>query len=407
MSFVDDPNLPALERGIMTVGVGRNGSADCSSEVVDAIIAQLKSGSYDRAQWGAFLGALWMKGASENELRIEQALGTTLLSDPLTCLQAQEADFPDAIAGSALRLMEGGDLDYRSSYELGRYFLQRDIPPFIAAFFASALRVKYETMEEFSGLLHSFQDALPHFKRPAGTLIQFTEPHDGALRSHTITPQLQRFFGAEGFATLALTSDSAGPKYGPNLKAVAQGLNASFVSQTGVLQGDGRWGHYLDQDEYIRTAPFWRNVRRSMRKRPFLATLEKLLNPLGADILVTSAFHAPYAQKMVDLAKTNGFRGVISTFKSVEGGLCLSLGRAATLVVARRRGDQWQQQTMKISPEDFGIEAAADCKDLEPTVQSSCELLNSYTPGGSSHFERSIDYSTRAYRRAVAWIEEA
>ena len=73
MAIVLDPNEPAINRGIKTVGIGKKGSKSLTPELALEILEDLKSGKVSDAAKGAFFAGLCAKGIEPQEEILEQA----------------------------------------------------------------------------------------------------------------------------------------------------------------------------------------------------------------------------------------------------------------------------------------------------------------------------------------------
>ncbi|KAK4525463.1 hypothetical protein GAYE_SCF12G3371 [Galdieria yellowstonensis] len=62
-------------------------------------------------------------------------------------------------------------------------------------------------------------------------------------------------------------------------------------------------------------------LRRAIIERPCFATIEKAINYLDAEFLLTSAFHPNYVEKMLRIGEPQRFRDVFVVSEGIEGGL--------------------------------------------------------------------------------------
>ena len=62
MAIVLDPNEPAINRGIKTVGIGKKGSKSLTPALALEILEDLKAGKVSEAAKGAFFAGLCAKG---------------------------------------------------------------------------------------------------------------------------------------------------------------------------------------------------------------------------------------------------------------------------------------------------------------------------------------------------------
>src|SRR5476649_952231 len=83
----------------------------------------------------------------------------------------------------------------------------------------------------------------------------------------------------------------------------------------------------------------WVDLRHQIIKRPFLSTLERFINPLKADILIASAFHPPYGEKMMTVAERAGFKNIIIVRNGIEGTIAFPLLRGVKVLLSAKQKD--------------------------------------------------------------------
>jgi len=279
---------------------------------------------------------------------------------------------------------------------------------------ASMLRMRYETEEEYRGLMEAaastyssgFRDAQP----AAGTLIQLAEPFDGVEHSYMITPLLARVFQQAGFPVVVSMGRSAGPKYTLNTLDIYHELAGQFMRQASDLaQPAPEFGWALDQRALSPALDQWVDRRRLIFKRPFLATLEKVLNPCKALILVTSVFHITYIEKMITLAGMAGFSGVIVLKRGVEGTLAPSVAKASGITCAVRQQDgSFLTQAFEASQDAFdAYRAGADAMVQDPTAEANVQLIRRFVGEGftgNEDFDKRANLGIALYRQGLAWL---
>ena len=132
----------------------------------------------------------------------------------------------------------------------------------------------------------------------------------------------------------------------------------------------------------------WVDLRHQIIKRPFLSTLDRFVNPLKADILIASAFHPPYGEKMMTIAERAGFKRIIIVRNGIEGTIAFPLMRGVKLLLSARQKDgSFQRHEMIIEN--------APVVDMEekiekPEASDNARLIEAYVKQGSSgnkHFD--------------------
>src|SRR5580698_2938546 len=107
MAIVLDPNEPAINRGIKTVGIGKKGSKALTSELALEILEDLKSGKVSEAAKGAFFAGLCAKGIEPDEKILEETFLPGLLKEA-----------PEFIQWVCRHLLTGHTLDKHTAYDL-------------------------------------------------------------------------------------------------------------------------------------------------------------------------------------------------------------------------------------------------------------------------------------------------
>lgn len=390
-----DKAVPAgspLVDGIKAVAVGKFGTRPLPEELVPAILTALTSvpGGADGAEphpdflrRAAFIGALFVKASVlPHEAPLLAACAAPSWAagpdrGPGTCTAGEVLAFactggetvsPDAavaLRGSplwafGLALLAGEPLDTPAAKRLGGLLFSspplslqpRALP--LKCLIAHVMRIRHETAAELIGLSQAIaaRTVAPVLSGPTARtqrVIHVAEPFDGvrSCGSELLTPLLADRLAARHDAAVVLAvGASGGPKYGPNLEAVAAALGVPALTDTDLPPGTVR---SLSQREAAPDVAAWTPLRRAILKRPALATLEKFVGVappppadapvLGAGVLfVGSAFHQSYVSKMQDVAEAAGYAGYVIVQRGAEGsvGAAISARAPAQVLVGRR-----------------------------------------------------------------------
>ncbi len=402
--------------GIKAVGIGKRGSKPLNRETAEAILGDLRAGKVRPAEQGAFFAGLFLKGLTEAEQILEKTFPVGTLSDPRRLAQALAFDTPDFIQETCARLLQGRELDEPTAYRLGQFLFSDKSGDGARGLVASALRVRYETSDEYAGLLKAMQETIvPSFqsKAPAGNpIIQLSEPFDGVDQSYMITPLLGTHLIKQGYRVLHMVGRNSGPKTGNNLADLAEILNASFIKSNEELDSsESRFGFFIHQRDLSPAIDRWVEIRRQTIKRPFLATLEKFLNPSRADIVVTSAFHPPYTEKMITIAERANFPGVIVIRNGLEGSLAFPLLRPVKITAsARQPNGSYQRQEFEFDPQShLRHTITLEEKVPNPSLQENARLIEEYLTQGQTGYQlwdHRIKASCAGLDMAMNWIQK-
>ncbi len=414
-----------IRRGIKTVGIGKKGSKSLPPDLIEEIIRDLKGDKVSAAAKGAFFAALVLKGVSEEEKALEEALAPGAFKNPQRLAELLSPDSPAFVQEICGRILQGQTLDIPTARRLGDFlFYFAEYPRSLAfgdeagdgarGLVASALRVRYETADEYEGLLASMEATIEEPFRegvPEGPpIVQLAEPFDGVDQSYMVTPLLADSLGQDDYRVVSLVGRNSGPKEGNNLLDLAKALPARFLRKNRDLCGEGPpFGWYIDQGDLSRAVDRWVQIRRQTIKRPFLSTLEKFLNPVKADIIITSAFHPPYAEKMITTAERAGFPAAIMVRNGIEGTLAFGLKRAVKILCSvRQEGGTYLRQEMEFDPEGYlGFSVPFEEKRQAPSLLENVRLIKMFKAQGATDCEL-FDLRVRATRaglqQALDWV---
>ncbi|MCB0367635.1 MAG: hypothetical protein H6624_01840 [Bdellovibrionaceae bacterium] len=381
---------PALVNGLGYVGTGKRGSDTCPPDVITSILTEARQTPPPANTLGAFFGGLWMKGVANEELAFEALLGQGALKDSQALLSYFSQGVPKKVLQQTKELMDGKIMNRAEAREMGEFLFSDSPGDSLRTLIATILRVRYASPEEYAGLLDVIASQYPPaFCEPVPEgkpIIQLAEPFDGVERSWILTPILMRDLTELGYRVVALCGRNPGPKKGYNLLDVAESLAESrFLKSNSQLGEENSYGWFLRQSDVAPSLDRWVEIRHQMKKRPSLATLEKYVSPFKADIFIGSAFHHNFGDKMGEIGECLKIPKVIVTFKTVEGSLGPSLGRATKIFTSDLESSgEYRHEEFDFKVEDFGLTNTPDPKDFTPGLEKNCELIRNYFATGES-----------------------
>jgi len=407
MAIVLNPHEPAINRGIKTVGVGKKGSKALTPELAWEIVDDLKSGKVSKAAQGAFFAGLCAKGIEPQEEILEQAFSPGILKNPSQLLNTIAHDAPQFALWICNQLLQGHTLDRQTAYDLGKFLFSDEAGDAARGWVASFLRVRYETDDEYEGLLQALEDTLePAFKiptPPGEPIIQIAEPFDGVDHSYMITPLIGRFFQEKGYRVVHQVGRNSGPKFEMNLWDITQALGEKPASSNADLAQDKpAFGWFFHQSMMSKALDRWVGLRHQTIKRPFLSTIERFINPLKADILIASAFHPPYGEKMMRLAERAGFKGVIIVRNGMEGTIAFPLLREVKILISviQKDGSYKRHEMILKNP------CVVDTEEMikKPKAADNARLIEAYVQSGTSaskHFDLRVQSTCEGLKQAL------
>ncbi len=362
------------------------------------------------------MAALFLKGPSDEERMLSRVMDFDLLSSPERIIQYVGGCAPENVKSLCLEILKGRSLVKEEALNLGRYLLSEHGDDGLRGLCASALRIRYETADEFESLLNAMEETKEkNFTMPVPEgppVIQFAEPFDGVKRSYLITPLIADFFQRKGYRCVCLTGRNSGPKFGMNLSDLANQLGLKFMHNSrDWTESRTDFGHYVHQADISRAVDRWVEIRRQIVKRPFAATLERFMNPCDASIVVASAFHPPYVEKMLTIAERAGFPAAVVVRNGQEGTLSACLNRPYKMLCTARMNDgTYRRHAEDILPEEFlNREIKADIKldNVRPS-ENALRIQRYHETGtsGDGFFDMRVRIACEGLRRAAEWIEE-
>ena len=404
-----------LGRGIKQIGIGKYGSKPLTPELLAECRIALTDPMTHPLQKGAFLGALLAKGPTPEEKTLEEVIGKGAFSHPTFFINKVCPDLPGILLPIATKLVRGGNLQVTEAEQLGHYLYGEEPCETFRGLAASIMRVRHETNDEYLGLMRAAERTFsPGFgpiscaDRP---LIQLAEPFDGVENSYLITPLLAHFFQKRGYGAISLVGRSGGPKFTLNTLDLYMHLGCQFLQSNHELDTPlDKFGWVLDQKALSPALNRWVDRRQIILKRPFLATLEKVLNPCHARILVTSVFHITYQMKMAELAMLAGFDGVMVLKRGQEGSLAPSTSRACGVLCAVRtaRGHLFFQHFEGDSSAFAAFHTEIETEYEQPQALDNARLIRQYmqeSQTANADFDNRVRFAHALYGRGLDWIE--
>jgi len=409
------PSNTAITRGIKAVAIGKRGSKPLNSELIQEIIDELKTGSVPDIARGAFFGALIIKGVTKEEQRLESIFAPGTLNDPKLLTEALTPDAPDFVKMFCTGLLHGATMTVEDTERLGDFLFSNQPGEGARGMVASILRVRYETPNEYEGLLNSIHKTIEKpYQTPApegAPIVQMAEPFDGVDHSNLITPLAAQFIQRLNYRVVSHVGRNSGPKFGNNLLDLARSLRGTFlVDNNGLADEPPALGWYLNQQNLSKAMDQWVERRQQTIKRPFLSTLERFLNPLNAHIIISSAFHPPYGEKMLTICEREGYPGCIIIRNGLEGTMAFPLMRAAkVLCSARQKDGSYKRQEIIVQPEDY-LDRPVKIEErlTNPSLDKNRELIETYQRDGNTSYElfdSRIKVSCAGFKKSIEWVE--
>ncbi len=421
MEIIKKKTLSPLQQGVKLIGIGKHGSKKLPDELIIEINEDLKLGKAEPILIGAFFGALMMKDMEPAYFLLEEYLGKGSLTDASIILNSLCVDAPSRMKSIGIKLINKQTLTVEEATELGTFLFSDEQGESFRGMAVSILRIRYESDDEYKGLYNAInssaiRNTIEFKNKPT---IQLAEPFDGVEHSYIITPIIAHEFQKLEYNVVVSCGRSSGPKITLNTWDLYKGLNAEFLKPNSNItnirvenfQHSIPFGWALDQKTFYPVLDKWVDRRKIIMKRPFLSTLEKVLNPFKANILITSVFHIPYLEKMVELGEMTGFDGVIVLKRGLEGSLAPSLAKATGILCAAKMADgTFVTKNIDASNDDLAqYKKDADAIIENISLKKNIEYINKYISQGKtedSDFDYRVALAMELYKQGLKWIRQ-
>ena len=413
MKTTQEKIFSPLQRGVKLIGIGKHGSKKLPDELIIEINEELGEGKASPILIGAFFGALMMKEIAPAYLLLEEYLDKGSLSDASTMWNKLCFDAPAQMKSIGVKLIQKQSLTLEEATALGSFLFSEEPGESFRGMAVSILRIRYESDEEYEGLYNAIQNSVVNntiaFKN--APIIQLSEPFDGVEHSYMITPIIAHELQKQDYNVVVVCGRTSGPKITLNTWDLYRGLNAEFLNtQMRVTESKHPFGWGLDQKIFYPILDKWVDRRKIIMKRPFLSTLEKVLNPVKANILITSVFHIPYLEKMAELGNMTGFDGVIVLKRGLEGTLAPSLAKATGVFCAAKMQDgTFITKTIEVNNNDFTqYRSDADAIIENLSIEQNIEYINQYiaeAKTGNLDFDSRVALAIELYKQGLDWIK--
>lgn len=209
------------------------------------------------------------------------------------------------------------DLSEEEAREALRLCLDREASDVQIGVFLIAERLKRETDGENRGFLRALQEASRVTTAPCDEVVSLADPYDGLRRVAHYGPVVAAVLGACGLPTCVHGARDVAPKHGITHRQVFEARGAP-IDVGGGAAGVDRAARrlvelgaaYVDLEDFCPALAALGPIREEIAKRPFLATLDKLITPLrGArrTHVVAGYVHAGYDRLLLHLMAASGF----------------------------------------------------------------------------------------------------
>lgn len=226
----------------------------------------------------------------------------------------------------------GKDISSDEAHRATQALLDDQLDPVQAGIFLIGLRMKRETLEEYSGVYQALRESTESIQIELSSLLYLADPFDGYARHLPVSPFIPSVLSACGHPSIMQGVKEVGPKFGITAHRVyaAAGCNTKLTTEeasNALINPSIGWA-YLDQQQVNPKLFALGDFRDRIVKRTALTTLERLLLPIKAQTnsLVLGYVHKAYPDIYAQAARQAGFSKAV-LIKGLEGGVTPALNK--------------------------------------------------------------------------------
>lgn len=359
-----------LEELLRKKGIGPQGSKSLATEDLERLsVLMFHTETSLTTRCTILLALLLLEKTEEENVWISSLRArSSSLEMPLQKLLNNNTDtFEDAVLTSLLNKKDLGREDCLNA--MNRLFTP-EVPDHWKGCFLEGERLKRENAVENAAFFESLWDRCDRVQTDLPILIDIADNYDGFNRYYNYALFLAPALAAAGYPCYLHGIEQVAPKFGYTthqlLKLAEKKTNTSLPDAVTDLKEKG-WT-YVDQSVFFPALSELRTMRKEMVKRPFLATFEKLLQPIRAvhgNHILCGYTHAHYKDEVIQQLKDLKQCKEAIVAKGLEGNSQLPLARATTVM----HFDGQKITEHSVSPEQAGITISADVIEKQVSAE--------------------------------------
>jgi anthranilate phosphoribosyltransferase len=325
-------NQSLLEELLKKKGIGPQGSKSLSEENISSMISLLTDTNVSLTTRATMITALLILDPNETE----EAFIATIKSN-LNILQKELSELFSQPEGNTfrdlvLKIIGKQDLNESEAALAMDYFFDPSQPDYLKASFLEGERLKRETFTENKVFFQKLWQKAARKATDLPALVHICDSYDGFNRTRNFTLFTAATLAATGYPVIVTGIDSVAPKFGYTHHQLLKlgGKNPLISHQTALDELQEIKWTYLDQQVFLPELYALQKMRKEMVKRPFLATFEKLLQPIRSEkenFIVTGYTHPHYKEELIKQIKEQGMTAQALVLKGMEGSTHLSMSK--------------------------------------------------------------------------------
>lgn len=245
-----------------------------------------------------------------------------------------------------LKTLNHTNLNYIEACEAMESLLCDDsIPEFQKGAFLEAQRLKRESFEENKAYFDVLWKHTNRIESTLPILFDISDNYDGFNRYHNFAPFYAAAIASCGYPCIIHSIDRVAPKFGITSHKIIRACNGKTDNSIETIlkhvsNPQIAWG-YIDQSVFHPLLYKLKTIRKEMVKRPFLATFEKMMQPIQAihgNHLLTGYTHAHYRKEVAEQLQIQNKVAAAIVIKGLEGSSCPPLNRETIKVTVTKEG---------------------------------------------------------------------
>ena len=376
-------------------GIGPQGSKSLKAEELAEVSMLLKNPEVSLTTKATMITALLILTPTEEE----KTWLENLKAAPENYLPPQLIpyikDTSDPFLSLIKKIIDKNDLT-KQECEAGMSFLfSEGTAEYLKGSFLEAERLKRESFAENNAFFNFLYSYIPHKEINAPLLIDIADSYDGSNRSRNFSLFTATLLGSIGFPCIVHGIDEVAPKEGYTshriLRLAGKDPLISIDQALKNLENPSIGWTYLDQQVYFPDLYKMKRMRKEMVKRPFLATFEKLLQPIRAkngNQIVTGYTHPHYKEELVKQLKEQKQCSQAIILKGMEGSTHISLSKSTTCVLYNGK----EILDTSVNPIQFGIPEMEEQIDKSVSEKESLDECMAALRGEKNYARQNILY---------------
>lgn len=379
-------SLNRIEELLKKKGIGPEGSKSLQTEELAEIEIAFTNDAYSLTTRATLLTALLMLPPTECEAvwlkRLADSYSGLLPEDLFFMMNRSYAQTSfECYLCDTLALK---NLSYEQAVDaMTQLLTDNTVPDFQKGAFLEAQRLKRESFHENKAFFDVLWKFTSRIETSLPIIIDISDNYDGFNRFHNLAPFYAAAIASCGYPCILHGTDKVAPKFGVTSKNVLEACNAATLKSGDIILSQISnpsigWG-YIDQSIFHPLLNNLKTIRKEMVKRPFLATFEKMMQPIRAihgNHLLTGFTHAHYRTEVAEQLKSQNKVAAAMVIKGLEGSSCAPLIRETIQVLVANDTITDQQ----INPKDYVqgefSQLPAKAVRAEETAQHGMDALN-------------------------------